>query len=395
MQAARTILHVDMDAFFASVEQLDDPSLRGKPVLVGYDGPRGVVAAASYEARPSGCRSAMAMAVAKRLCPAAIVVPVRMGRYVEVSDRLFKIFDEFSPVVEPLSVDEAFLDLTGSEKLLGDGPAVAAKLKRRVREETRLTASVGVAPNKFLAKLASDLEKPDGLTVIGAADIDRILPPLPVTRLWGVGPVTAERLGKLGIRTIGDLRSADAQYLRASLGEEADHYLRLARGLDDRAVTPDSDAKSIGQEQTFDHDLTSAEQLRGVLLEQVEQVARRLRRHGLTARGVSLKIRFGDFQTINRSATLDTATDTTQVLWLAGKAIFDKWAAERFQPVRLLGITAERLGPAGAGQMGLFTDPQQAKQKTLDAVTDSIIEKFGKGAIRRGGNKPETRSPNE
>jgi DNA polymerase IV len=289
-----------MDAFFASVEQLDNPHLRGKPVLVGHDGPRGVVAAASYESRNFGCRSALPMAVAKRLCPQALVVPVRMRRYQEVSRQVFEIFESFSPLVEPLSVDEAFLDLSGTERLQGQPIEVARRMKDRIRGELKLTASVGVAPNKFLAKLASDLEKPNGLTVIRAEDVDRILPPLPVSKLWGIGRVTEAKLESAGIRTIDDLRRAARDLLERHLGCEAERYLNLAHGRDHRVVTPDRDAKSIGHEQTFEVNVADPEEIRGVLMEQVEQVACRLRRHGIQARGISLKIRYGDFTTITR-----------------------------------------------------------------------------------------------
>ncbi|HWE97950.1 MAG TPA: DNA polymerase IV [Tepidisphaeraceae bacterium] len=383
MQATRSILHVDMDAFFASVEQLDNPSLRGKPVLVGYDGPRGVVAAASYEARQFDCHSAQPMSVAKRRCPHAVIVPVRFERYREVSQRMFVLFDEFSPVVEPLSVDEAFLDLTGSEKLLGEAEAVARRLKARVRGELGLTASVGVAPNKFLAKLASDLRKPDGLVVVRAADVDTLLPPMPVTKLWGVGPATAERLRLVGVRTIGDLRNRPADVLDRILGGDADRLLRLAHGIDDRPVVCDREAKSIGQEQTFGVDVEDAEEVRRVLFEQAEQVGRRLRKHALSARSVSLKIRFGDFETITRSTTLKEPIGGTAELWAAASGLFDAWAAQSFRPVRLIGMTAAQLG-AGGAQMGLFPDPADEKQKRVDAVADRIAAKFGASAIRRG-----------
>src|SRR5947207_9729193 len=225
MPQSRSILHIDMDAFFAAIEQLDNPELRCKPILVGSNDLRGVVTTASYEARPFGCHSAQPMAVAKRLCPQAIIVPTRFSRYREVSQRLFEIFDEFSPLVQPLSIDEAFLDLSGTEAAHGGASAVeiARRLKQRVRDELHLTASVGVAPNKFLAKLASDLEKPDGLTVINAEDIDRVLPPLPVTRLWGVGPKTAEELNRAGIRTIGDVRRVGLDWLKHRFGESGEH----------------------------------------------------------------------------------------------------------------------------------------------------------------------------
>ncbi|MBC7782451.1 MAG: DNA polymerase IV [Burkholderiales bacterium] len=371
-----------MDAFFASIEQLDNPQLRGRPVVVGYDGPRGVVAAASYEARKFGCHSAQPIAVAKRLCPDLLIVDVRMERYREVSGRMFEILDRFSPVVEPLSVDEAFLDLSGTERLQGPADLAARRIKELIQSELSLTASVGVAPNKFLAKLASDMEKPDGLTVIRAEDVSRVLPPLPVSRLWGIGRVTEARLEAAGIRTIGDLLRTPAQFLERHLGAEAEHYMRLASGIDARAVTSDREAKSIGHEQTFAVNVSDPEVVRKVLMDQVELVAARLRRHGIVARGLSLKIRYGQFETITRSTTLSSDTHVTAEIWQAARAIFDAWT---FQPVRLIGVSAERLS-AGEGQLGLFTDPGREKQKKLDAVADRINDKFGKRSIRRGGS---------
>jgi DNA polymerase-4 len=372
-----------MDAFFAAVEQREDPALRGKPLLIGHDGPRGVVATASYEARPFGCHSAQPMAVAKRLCPHAVILPVRMALYKQVSTRMFTILDEFSPIVEPLSIDEAFLDLTGSEAALGPAGEVARRLKDRIRAELRITASVGVAPNKFLAKLASDMNKPDGLTIIGAADVDRILPPMPVTKLWGIGNATARRLANLGIRTVGDLRAKPKKWADELLGSEAERYVRLAHGIDDRPVVPDREAKSISHEHTFGEDVADPATIRNLLLEQVEQVAARLRRHALKARGVSLKIRYGDFQTVNRSTTLPSSTDSTAELWQSARELFDRWD---FRPVRLIGVAAERLlGSDSPGQMMLFSDPDREKQRKLDAVADQINQRFGKQAIRRGG----------
>ena len=376
----RTILHLDMDAFFASVEQRDRPELRGKPLLIGHDGPRGVVSTASYEARPFGCRSAMPMVTAKRLCPQAIVLPVRGERYHEVSQQMFAILEEYSPLVEPLSIDEAFLDLTGTELALGEPVQVARQLKDRIKRELGVTASVGVAPNKFLAKLASDMEKPDGLTVIREEDIDRVLPPLPVTKLWGIGPATAAKLEPLGIRTIGDLRAWPQDSLRHHLGSEAERYVQLARGIDHRPVVPDRQAKSIGHEQTFGTDVGDPDEVRRVLLEEVEQVGARLRRHGLMARGVSLKIRFGDFETISRSMTLKAATNITSELWHAAKTLFNAWP---FQAVRLIGMTAERLS-TDVEQAELFPDQAREKQRKLDVVTDQINAKFGKRRIGRG-----------
>jgi DNA polymerase-4 len=381
--APRAILHVDMDAFFAAVEQLDDPKLRGKPVLVGGDGPRGVVATASYEARPFGCHSAQPMSVAKRLCPHAIVVPGRFERYREISDRLFEIFDAFTPIVQPLSIDEAFLDVTASERIHGSAIEIARAIKRRVRDELSLTTSVGVAPNKFLAKLASDLEKPDGLTVINADDVDRVLPPLPVTKIWGIGPKTAARLEGMAIRTIGDLRKASDATLSRLLGDDAERCRNLALGRDDREVVTDSEAKQISQENTFGVNIAEPDVVRNELLEQVQHVARRLRKHKLRAGGVTLKIRFGEFKTITRSRTLDEPSDRTDLLWNVTREVFDEWAAKNFVPVRLIGMAARNLSGGGA-QLPLFTDPAGEKHERLDKVVDHIVDRFGKTAVRRG-----------
>lgn len=383
MPAYRAILHVDMDAFFAAIEQLDNPELRGKPILVGGSGPRGVVTTASYEARPFGCHSAQPMAVARRLCPHAIIVPTRYSRYRDASNQLFDLFDEFSPLVQPLSIDEAFLDLTGTEKTLGPPIEVARRLKARVREKLSLTASVGVAHNKFLAKLASDLEKPDGLTVIFEEDIDRVLPPLPVTRIWGIGPKTAKRLDANCIRTIADLRNATDATLKRLMGEDCERIRRLAHGIDDRPVVRDSDAKQISHEQTFGVNLADPDAVRYELHEQVQQVARRLRKHKLHAAGVTLKIRFGEFQTITRSRALPEPTDRTDLLWQASRELFDTWACKSFQPIRLIGMAARTLTPAG-GQMPLFVSESDQKQEKLDQTMDKIINRFGSSAVRRG-----------
>jgi DNA polymerase-4 len=373
-----------MDAFFAAVEVLDNPALAGKPVLVGHDGPRGVVAAASYEARKFGCHSAQPMSVAKRNCPEAIIVPGRHHRYREISEQVFAIFERFTPDVEPLSIDEAFLEVTGSLRLLGPAETIARNIKSAIRLETGLTASVGIAPNKFLAKLASDLHKPDGLVVIRPEDIDRVLPPLPVSRLWGIGPKTAKRLADLNIRTIGDLRRLSPGDLERRFGADGDHYARLSRGLDDRRVTPDHDAKSIGQEETFEIDVPEQDQLRQTLFAQAEQVGRRLRKAGVRAKHVWVKIRYGDFKTITRQCTLDEPTDVTTVLYEAAKGLFEAWARESFQPVRLIGMAGKGLA-TGEGQLSLFADPDIARQKKVDSVVDRINERIGKGALRRGG----------
>ena len=378
----RTIVHVDMDAFYASVEMLDRPELRGRPVLVGSNRPRGVVAAASYEARRHGCRSAQPMAVALRHCPDAVVVPPRMERYHELSERVFGILESYSPIVEPLSIDEAFLDLTGTERLLGPAAEVGRSIKERVRGETGLTASVGVAPNKFLAKIASDLEKPDGLVIVAPGDVDRVLLPLAVERLWGVGPKTAARLHELGYHRVADLRALAEETLRERFGEAGEHFFRLCRGIDGRAVVPVGEAKSLGSENTFEEDVEDPDEVRAVLFAHVETVARRLRRHELRARGVSLKIRYGKFETITRAATLAEGTQVTKTLRQCAAALFDRWAAGGFRPVRLIGMTATH-HEGGPGQGKLFPDTEEERQKRLDGALDEIQSRFG-GVLHRG-----------
>jgi DNA polymerase-4 len=373
-----------MDAFFASVEVLDDPSLRGKPVLVGHDGPRGVVAAASYEARKFGCHSAQPMAVAKRLCPQAVVVAGHFHRYREMSERVFAIFERFTPQIQPLSIDEAFLDVTASLRALGPAEGIARQIKNAIRAETGLTGSVGVAPNKFLAKLASDMDTPDGLTVIRPEDVDRVLVPLPIDRIWGIGPKTAKRLADLNIKTIGDLRWMTPEWLAERFGADAEHYRNLALGIDDRPVTPDRQAKSIGQEATFGTDLADLDELRQVLFGQAEQVGRRLRKAGLRAKSVWVKIRFGDFKTITRQCTLDEPTDVTTQLYEAARGLFDAWVREGFSPVRLIGMAGKGLVEGGE-QWSLFPDPKTQRQRAMDQVLDQINQKLGKSSIRRGG----------
>jgi DNA polymerase-4 len=377
-----------MDAFYASVEQLDYPDLRGKPVLVGHDGARGVVSAASYEARKFGCRSAQPMAVAKRMCPVAIVMPVRMSRYRELSDQLFDILGDFSPLVEPVSVDEAFVDLTGTQRLLGDSQKVARDIKKRIRKEMNLTASTGLAFNKFLAKLASDLNKPDGYTVITRENLETTLDPLSISRIWGIGPKTAKSMENYGIRTIHDLKSKGVDWLRQHFGDAAEHFWQLASGIDDRAVIPESQAKSIGHEETFGVDLIHLEEIKRNLLGLVESVGRRLRRHKLQAQTVTLKVRFGDFQTITRARTLPHPTDLTSELWAASLALLDKWAKDSFAPVRLIGMQAGSLMQA-SGQMLLFFDSNIEKQRSVDKAVDAINDKFGTGTLSRGGSQIE------
>ncbi|TAL08930.1 MAG: DNA polymerase IV, partial [Nitrospirae bacterium] len=333
----RHILHVDMDAFYAAIEQHDHPELRGKPVLVGGSPQsRGVVSTASYEARPFGCDSAMPMAQAIRLCPQAVVIPPRMERYLEVSRQVFEILEQFTPLVEPLSIDEAFLDATGSIRLLGPAERIARGLRQRILQATGLTASVGVAPNKFIAKLASDQQKPDGLVVVQAGEVRAFLDPLPISCLWGVGRATLPRFEQLGIRTFGDARRLSEPQLQDHFGEAGAHFFRLVRGIDDRPVVTDREARSISHEVTFPEDVQDRDRLRAVLLEQTEQVARRLRRHSLRACTIVLKLRLPDFTTLTRRTTLDTSTDQTEILWNAAAMLFEEWAQTSDSPLRLL-----------------------------------------------------------
>ena len=380
----RQILHVDMDEFFAAVEKLDNPALVGKCVLVGGDpAGRGVVSTASYEARAFGCGSAMPMVTALRLCPKAIVLPGRHERYREVSEQVFEIFGRFSPLVEPLSIDEAFLDVTGSLRLMGDGEQIARGIKGAIRREVGLTASVGVAPNKFLAKLASELDKPDGLTVITAENVLQVLDPLPIRKLWGVGPAAEKRLERLNIRTFGQFRRAAPATLTAGLGPGGQDLQRLARGEDDRPVVPDHQARSISQECTFARDVDDYDQLGDVLVEQVSQVARRLRRAQLKARTVTLKIRTGDFVTRTRSATLGEATNLTDELLAEARGLLVAWRTESPAALRLLGMGASQLLAAG-GQLPLFGRQQRDKMERLDRTLDDIASRFGSQAVRRG-----------
>lgn len=380
----RAILHVDMDAFFASVEQRDNPDLRGKPVLVGGSGPRGVVAAASYEARVFGCHSAQPTAVAKRLCPNAIVVSGRHSDYKAISRHVFDILERFSPAIQPVSIDEAYLDVTGSTRLFGPPVEIAQQIRRLVKEETGLTCSVGVAPNKFLAKLASDMDKPDGLTVIDPERIQQTLDPLSVTKLAGVGPSAERALARLGVRTIRDLRSIPLETLRARMGEHGQHLHNLARGIDDRPVRMDREAKSISHEHTFGTDLENPDEVRAIIARQAQDVAMRLRKHQRFAKTVSIKVRYGNFETITRARTLDTQTDETRAIHNAARALFDTWARS-FQPVRLIGVGVSQLTDAPAAP-GLFDTTDHDKARAVDRVSDAIADKFGKDAIARAAS---------
>lgn len=371
----RQILHVDMDAFFTSVEQNDDPTLRGKPVLVGGRERRGVVAAASYEARVFGCRSAMPMAEAMRLCPKAVVVPPRRDRYVEVSGQVFDVFHTYTPVVEGLSIDEAFLDVTESRALFGDGATIARRIKEDIRASTGLTASAGVAPIKFAAKIASDMDKPNGLTVVGD-DVAAFLAPLPIERMWGVGPKTAPTLRRLGFATLGDLARADEAQLVRVLGAWGGEAKKLARGEDVRSVEPDRAAKSIGAECTYESDLTSKDAIAKTLLAHVARVAERLTEEELVAGAVVVKLKYADFTLLTRRTTLDEPASDTRTLHDACLALLDRFPLERAR-VRLTGVAAADLMPKGSGQPVLFPDRAQAKRRDLEAVLLSSKKRFG------------------
>jgi DNA polymerase-4 len=382
----RTILHVDLDAFYAAVEQRDDPALRGKPVLVGGSARRGVVASCSYEARTFGIHSAMPMAEALRRCPKAIVVKHRMDRYVEASDGFFRILGDYSPEVEGLSLDEAFLDVTASLRLFGDGPTIGKTIKQRVREELALVASVGVAPIKLAAKIASDIDKPDGLRVVTPDGLLGFLHPLPVTRLWGVGETTRGVLASMGLSTIGDVARYPERSLVARLGTvTGPHLAALARGEDSREVVPESDPVSIGHQETFDDDHEDKGELAVILLDQADRVARRLRAADLRARAVVLIVKYDDFRQITRRTTLDSATSDGGVL---ARTAIDLLAKVAIEPrkggrVRLCGISAQDLEPRHAPRQLGFDEAQRAKGERLGDTIDKVAGKFGTGALKR------------
>lgn len=380
MSPGRTILHADLDAFFASVEQMDNPEWRGRPLLVGGQGPRAVVAAASYEARQFGCRSAMPMRTARGLCASAIVARPRMQRYAELSRRFMAILRDHSPLVQALSIDEAFLDVTGTERLLGSGEQVARTIRERVRHEIGVTCSVGVAPNMLVAKLASDMRKPDGLTVIRTEELPGALAHLPIERMWGVGPASAVALRARGVCCFGDLQRMRRADARAALGEGGESLWDMAHGIDDREVKPEREAKSIGREETFDEDLRSIEDAHAAMARLVEAVGTRLRAHGLSCRTVTVKIRSGDFTTVTRRVTLDAATDRTDVIWVTARDLLCRWAASGFVPVRLVGVSASAL-VAHADAAALFSDAGEERARRIDAARDAAVRKYGPGAI--------------
>ena len=378
-----TIIHCDMDAFYAAVEQRDNPSLRDKPVIVGgQPGSRGVVATCSYEARKFGIRSAMPLAQAYHLCPQAIFLPVDMKRYQEASRQVFAILEQYTPLVEPLSIDEAFLDVAGCLSLFGSVENIARQIKQQVHRETGLTISIGISYNKFLAKLATDLGKPDGLKTIRRSEVTEILSPLPVSRLWGAGPKTCQSLARLGITTIGQLRETKVEVLKNHLGTSGIILWQLAHGQDPRPVEPQREIKSMGKETTFPHDTDDYEYLEQVILEFSRTVARRLRQAGMEARTITLKIRYHDFHTITRSRTLDTSTSSDTVIYQTATDLLHKLDRSRGS-IRLIGVSATNLQNASSWQQGSLFATTTSQQKQLEKVLDQINDRFGENTITR------------
>ncbi len=375
-----TILHIDMDAFYASVEEKDDPSLKGKPVIVGGKARRGVVSAASYAARKFGVHSAMPMMRAMNLCPHAIVVSPRMDRYSEISAQIFSIFHRFTPLVEGLSIDEAFLDVGASESLFGDGETIARRIKKEIKDELDLPASAGVAPNKFIAKIASDVGKPDGLLVVKKEDVAQFLGPLPIERMWGVGPKTAPKIHALGLHTFGDIARAEAHVLQELIGTWGVEIRALARGEDFREVNPGREAKSISAESTYEHDLLGRDAIESTLLAHAAKIAQRLLAEHFEARTITVKLKYGDFSLVTRRITTDDPMSDTTSIYAAACALLDKCDLRR--GVRLTGVGVSNLDERG-GMRGLFVDPRAKKFEKLEEVVAKAEARFGSGALER------------
>jgi DNA polymerase-4 len=382
---SKHIIHLDMDAFYPSVEILDDPSLKGKPVIVGGSKERGVVSSASYEARKFGIHSAQPIAKAKRLCPQGIFLPVRMSRYQEVSKQAFEIFHRFTPLVEPLSIDEAFLDVTGSIRLFGRPEIIAKKIKQTIFTETGLTISAGVAPSKFVAKIASDMDKPDGLTIVHPHGVAAFLDPLPINKMWGVGKVTQQILSRLNIHTFKDLRQTPSEVLEKKFGKQGAKIHQLSMGIDDRAVIPEHDVKSIGHEETFLQDIVSLDIAQKELLALGNKVARRMRHKGLKGKTITLKIKYFDFVQITRSATLPESTDDGSQIYSVACRLLKKTLATK-KPIRLLGVSLSQLSFLGSEtQLSLFNqDRSYQKRRRMNIALDSLYEKYGDKSVVPG-----------
>ena len=376
----RWIMHIDMDAFFASVEQLDNPELKGKPLIVGGQSCRGVVSTCSYEARKFGVHSAMPMVEARRLCPHAEFLPGRMWRYEEVSREIMRIFHEEAPLVEQLSIDEAFLDVSGMERLCKDVRNVGWRIKERIKNEIGLTCSVGLAPNKFLAKMASDLQKPDGFTVITHEKARSFIAPLPVTKIFGIGGAAKQMLAQFGIATIGQLANADRSILQKVFGKNADKVQHLAMGLDDRPVIPETAPKSIGRETTFEKDLYTFEDCKAKILELSGQTGFRLRNKGYSGRTVTLKVKFKDFKIITRSISSEGDISCDEEIFSLAVKLLKDVAYEN--GVRLLGVTVSNLQDGSCGSL-CFEENTKLLQR--NAAVDNLKKRFGENIIARGG----------
>lgn len=379
----RCIIHIDMDAFYASVEQLDNPSLRGRAVIVGGSSHRGVVSAASYEARTFGIHSAMPMARARNLCPDGCFLPVRMDRYRQISTLINAIFHRYTPLVEPLSLDEAFLDVTDSGTLFGNGERIAKQIRKEILKETGLTASAGVATSKLIAKIASDFDKPDGLTIVTPGTEMDFIAPLPISRLWGAGNVTVGQLHLLGVETIGDLRDLSFPLLKSKFGISGKRLFDVCRGIDTRPVTPDREIKSIGHEDTYEEDLRDMESFKKEILFLADKLARRMRRYGVQGRTVTLKIKHSDFRQQTRSSTMATATDDHHCIYREAVLLLEKKAVDK-KPVRLLGITMSKLEKSDRDQqLQLFheREVEDNKRRQINKAMDLIHDRFGGTAI--------------
>jgi DNA polymerase IV len=381
------ILHVDMDAFFASVEQLDNPQLRGQPVMVGGSAEgRGVVAAASYEARRYGVHSAMSAARARQLCPQGVLLPVRMNRYAAVSKQVFDIFGQFTDRIEGLSIDEAFLDISGSQRLLGPAEDIGRQVKARILQQLGLIASVGLASNKFLAKVASDLEKPDGFVVVAPGTEAEFMAPLSIERIWGIGRVTAGGLRAMGIDTAASLLCYPAENLRGVLGSGAEAVLELARGIDRRSVETGCGHKSIGAETTFNEDLADAQELDRVLVGLTDRVAGQLRTADYLTRTVSIKARYADFTTCSRSRSLKAGISATRQILEIARRLLTERLGRGGRALRLLGVSLSNLQLQGQNprQAEMFADEGDTKRETLDRTIDNIRQEFGNDSVRPG-----------
>ncbi|WP_424945863.1 DNA polymerase IV [Candidatus Spongiihabitans sp.] len=391
------ILHIDMDAFYASVEERENPELKGKPLIVGGQAStRGVVAAANYAARKYGIHSAMPTASAVKKCPDLLIVKPRGELYSRISKQIRAIFYRYTPIIEPLSLDEAFLDPHGSERLHGDAEAIGRKIKTDLKSELDLVASVGVAPNKFVAKLASDFDKPDGFVIVMLDEVQAFLDPLPVNKIWGVGKAANVKLSRHNIRTVCDLKTKSPQFLDQLFGQYGEQLWRLAHGIDERKVTPDREVKSVSQETTFAQDLTYYPSIESTALYLTEGVGYRLRESELKGKTVTIKIRYDDFKTITRSRSLDCQTSQTNELWKVVKTLFQETLGNKSFAIRLIGVGISNFSEANFGedeelatQTDLFSTPPktpkpEAKGQLLDQLSDEIKHKFGKQSIKRG-----------